>query len=290
MNKAKIIAEIGAVHLGSLERAKELASLSRICGADYVKTQKRNPEESTPNHMRDLPHPNKIFSYGDTYLEHRQNLELDIQEHIELKKYCDSIGIKYSSSVWDITSAREIINLNPDFIKVPSACNQHWKMLNIIKDEYDGQIHISSGMTTREETEKLVEWMKPIGERIVYYHCTSKYPCPFENLYLLEIEKMKPLTKYGITLGFSNHGKGIASDMAAYVLGAEWIERHFIDDRTIRHTDAAASLEPSGLKKLCRDLNAVYRAMDIKPKKMDEEEIEQRKKLKFSGDDYGNGS
>ena len=287
MRPVKIVAEIGCVHLGKLDRAKELASLVKLCGADYIKTQKRNPEESTPLHMRDKPHPNQLFSYGKTYLEHRKNLELTIEEHAKLKEYCESIGLAYSSSVWDITSAKEIISLNPDFIKVPSACNQHWEMMNILRDDYKGKIHISSGMTTPEESLKLIDWMSKIGDRIVYYHCTSKYPCDFDNLYLLEIKKMQSLTKYGIEVGFSNHGKGIAADIAAYMLGAEWIERHFVDDRLLHHTDAAASLEPNGLQKLCRDLKAVRRALRNKPESMDDEELSQRHKLKFSGENYG---
>lgn len=285
--KPKIIAEVGAVHLGEMNRAFELIRLAKICGADYVKFQKRNPDESTPEHMKKLPHPNKMFSYGETYLDHRKNLELDISQHLELKKYCDEIGIGYSSSVWDMTSAREIVSLNPDFIKIPSACNQHKEMLEFLRTEYSGDIHISTGMTTRDEMSEISSWIasKDLRERIVLYHCTSKYPCEFEDLHLLEIEKMNQrYSKSPIRLGFSNHGKGIAADVAGYILGAEWIERHFIDDRMIRHTDASASLEPQGLSKLIRDLNSVFIALKNRPEEMDEEELSQRNKLKFFKD------
>lgn len=285
-----VIAEIGCSHLGSLERAKELCKLAKICGADYIKTQKRNPEESTPPHMRDKPHPNTAFAYGKTYLEHRQNLELSIVQHAELKAYCEDIGIGYSTSVWDMTSAREIVALNPDFIKIPSACNLHTEMLEFLRDNYEGDIHISTGMTTQEEMNKVLRFVvsDKIKSRVVVYHCTSKYPCEFDDLHILEIQKMHTMWKDSkIRVGYSNHGKGIATDIAAYTLGAEWIERHFIDDRTIRHTDAAASLEPPGLQKLCRDLHAVYRALQRRPKTLDDEEMSQRNKLKFSGGEYG---
>lgn len=286
-NKPKIVAEIGACHLGNIDRAMELCKLAKICGADYVKSQKRNPDESTPEHMKSKPHPNKIFSYGETYLEHRKNLELSIDQHADIKTYCEDIGIGYSTSVWDVTSAREIIRLNPDFIKVPSACNMHKEMLDVLRNEYSGDIHLSTGMTTKEEIHELVDWAKPIGNRIVLYHCTSKYPCAFEDLHLLEIERLQPLTRHGIDIGFSNHGRGIAADIASFALGVSWVERHFIDDRTTRHTDAAASLEPPGLQKLCRDLKAVSEAMCARPQRMDDEELEQRNKLKFSGEGYG---
>jgi len=283
-SKPKVIAEIGCSHLGSIDRAKELIRLAKLCGADYVKFQKRNPEESTPEHMKNAPHPNKIFSYGDTYLEHRQNLELTIEQHSELKSYCEEIGIGYSCSVWDITSAIEIASLNPDFIKIPSACNLHDEMIEYLIYAYRGDIHLSTGMTTKEE---MMDIGSKIGRdelrnRVVLYHCTSKYPCEFPDLHLLEIENLyKRYSKSPIRLGFSNHGKGISADIAGYILGAEWIERHFIDDRMIRHTDAAASLEPQGLSKLVRDLDSVFSALTNRPDDMDEEELAQRNKMKY---------
>jgi len=282
-HKPKTIAEIGCCHLGDFERAKELIRLAKICGADYVKLQKRNPDESTPEHMKFEPHPNKMFAYGETYLEHRQNLELNIEQHTELMAYCSEIGIGYSSSVWDLTSAIEIASLNPDFIKVPSACNRHTEMLEYLVHGYGGDIHISTGMTTHDEMIDLYEWAirSKAKDRIVIYHCTSKYPCDFSDLHLLEITNLqRTFGNAGIRIGFSNHGKGIAADIAGYMLGASWIERHFIDDRLIRHTDAAASLEPQGMSRLVRDLNAVFVSLKYRPNKMDEEELSQRHKLK----------
>ena len=280
--RCQVIAEIGCLHLGCPVRAKMLCFLAKASGADFVKTQKRNPEESTPKHLHNAPHPNPMYSYGSTYLEHRKNLELPIEEHAEIQKYCNEIGIVYTTSVWDITSAREVIALNPPLIKVPSACNGNWKMLDILMNEYNGQIHVSTGMTMADELDQIVDRMKHLGSRLVVYHCTSTYPCPFENLYLKEILKIRDkVEKYGCEVGFSNHGRGIAADIAAYTLGSTWIERHMVDDRTVRHTDSAASLEPDGLKKLCRDLHAVQRAMNERPVKMDEMELEQRNKLRY---------
>ena len=123
MKDFTVIAEIGGTHAGDLNRAKNLAKLAKLSGADILKTQKRNPKESVKKEMWDKPHPNEIFSYGATYLEHRMNLELSIEQHKELKDYCESIDIEYSTSVWDITSTKEVIGLNPAMIKIPSASN-----------------------------------------------------------------------------------------------------------------------------------------------------------------------
>lgn len=280
---AKIVAEIGNTHLAQMDRAKLLVRLAAECGASYVKLQKRNPDESTPEHMKQQPHPNSRFAYGNTYLEHRKNLELNIDQHAEIQRYAKSVGIEYASSVWDITSAKEIIQLKPSFIKVPSPCNLNFAMLDILFDDYDGDIHISSGMSTKAEIDRIIDYLRANAHRVVLYHCTSIYPCEFDDLHLFEIKALRDKIPSIMRLGFSNHGKGIAVDIAGYVLGAEWIERHFIDDRTIPHTDAAASLEPGGLSKLIRDLKAVQKACTFKTGSMNDAELEQRNKLKYMG-------
>jgi sialic acid synthase len=273
-----LIAEIGCVHVGDMDRAKMLIKLAHDNGADIVKLQKRNPVESVPKEWHNRPHPNSKFAYGDTYLEHRLNLELSPEQHFELKEYCEKIGTIYSTSVWDITSARQIIQLNPVFIKVPSACNLNWDLLDVLYNEYKGEVHISLGMTTPEEKQIIRKNILGYYEdRTVIYHCTSAYPCPFENLYL---EEIKQLTNIYPEVGFSNHGYGIAADIAALAFGARYFERHFIDDRAFPHTDASPSLEAQGLAKLRRDLLNVYRALSLKPEALDTLEQEQRDKLK----------
>ncbi len=274
-----VIAEIGATHLGSLDRAKELVSLAKLCGANYAKFQKRDPELCVPLELRDKPHPNQKFAYGNTYLEHRKALELSIEQHKEIMEYCSLIGIKYASSVWDINSTKDIISLDTDFIKIPSACNHNKNLITYIFDNSQSDIHISLGMSSFEEKESLIKYLKSYkSQRFVIYHCTSLYPCPFDKLHLLEIERLQ---EYGLRVGFSNHGYGIAADIASMVLGAEYIERHFIDDRSINHTDAAASLEPEGLRKLCRDLKNVSSAMSYAPYVPDEIEMKERRKLRI---------
>lgn len=277
-----VVAEISNVHLGNLDRAKKLAKLAKECGAGYLKTQKRNPEECVPIEWLQRPHPNPYFAYGPTYLEHRKKIELTAEQHSELKKYCDEIGIQYASSVWDLTSAAEIIRLNPAFIKVPSACNCNFDLIQFIVDNSGLDIHISTGMIDKPEKSKLFDYIRGQKDtgRFVVYHCTSEYPCEFERLFLGELETMQnELSETNVRYGFSNHGKGIAVDILAYGLGAEWIERHFIDDRAIPHSDAGASLEPPGLTKLCRDLKAAHLSYQYKSDITDLER-EQRDKLR----------
>ena len=116
---------------------------------------------------------------------------------------------------------------------------------------------------------------------LVLYHCISSYPVDNDQLYLLEIKRLIDSYEKKIHgIGFSGHHKGLAPDIAALAFGAEFFERHFTLDRTWKGTDHAASLEPDGLRKLCRDLRIVYKSLRRKPKEILEIEEFQRKKLK----------
>ena len=282
----KVIAEIGCNHKGDMQIAKDLIVSAKDCGADIAKFQKRNNKELLPESQYNSPHPNPINSYGKTYGEHREFLEFSKDQHKELIAFCESIDIEYSTSVWDVTSAKEISDLNPKLIKVPSASNTHYDMLKVLRDEYDGEVHVSFGMTTLDEQEKLVSFFeekKQAKSRLVIYSCTSGYPVPFEDVCLLEILKIKERFIDRVKeIGFSGHHLGISIDIASYVLGATWIERHFTMDRTWKGTDHAASLEPAGLSKLTRDLKATFKALTYKESEILAIEQVQRDKLKYS--------
>ena len=281
----KVIAEIGCNHKGEMSIAKELLTIAAQSGVEVAKFQKRNNKELLTQEQYNTPHPNPINSYGATYGAHREFLEFNVNQHKELKKFAESLGIMYSTSVWDTTSAKEIVSLNPVLIKVPSACNNHFEMLKVLRDEYSGEVHISFGMTTKDEEEEIVSFFEENnqGNRLVVYSCTSGYPVPFEDMCMLEIVRIKEKFENRVkAIGFSGHHLGIAVDIAAYTLGAEWVERHFTLDRTWKGTDHAASLEPTGLKKLARDLKATHKALSYKQSDILAIEQVQRDKLKFS--------
>ena len=282
--KPKVVAEIGCNHTGKIEVAKELIDLAKDAGAGYVKFQKRNNKELLTEEQYNAKHPVQENSYGNTYGTHREFLEFNIEQNKELKEYCDSIDIVYSTSVWDVTSAKEMITLEPQFLKVPSACNNNFKLLEVLRDDFKGQVQLSIGMTSKSEVEEIVKFFEETGQaksRLLIYSCTSAYPVPAKDVALLEINQL--YSNYGHRIneiGFSGHHLGIALDIAAFTLGAVWIERHFTKDRTWKGTDHAASLEPSGLKKLVRDINAAYEALKFKTSEILPIEQEQRNKLK----------
>ncbi|MDD4257290.1 MAG: N-acetylneuraminate synthase family protein [Bacteroidales bacterium] len=284
MNNPEIIAEIGCNHKGDMQIARELiVTAAMYCKANIVKFQKRcNRELLTPEEYN-APHPNPYNAYGATYGAHREFLEFDLDQHRQLKKWCEEAGVEYSTSVWDITSAREIACIGPRIIKVPSACNLNKELLSFLCEYFPGQIHVSMGMTTRDEEEQIVSFFeqKKRNRDLVIYACTSGYPVSFDEVCLLELTRLRQTFGERVgAIGFSGHHLGIAVDSAAVALGAEFIERHFTLDRTWKGTDHAASLEPDGLRKLVRDSKAVWRAMKSKNNGILSVEMEQRNKLK----------
>ncbi len=284
MNNPKIIAEIGCNHKGEMAIARDMIGIAAsFARCDYVKFQKRHNRELLSPAEYNAPHPNPQNSYGDSYGAHREFLEFDLEQHRQLQQWCREFNIGYASSVWDLTSAREIASLTPDFIKIPSACNLNFPMLEFLAEEYAGDVHISLGMTTPAEQAEIVDLMEQhqAAGRVVLYACTSGYPVPFDQVCLLELRDLaKKFAGRVKTIGFSGHHLGIAVDMAAMTLGAAWLERHFTLDRTWKGTDHAASLEPDGLRRLVRDAHAVGRALTCRQAPILEVEIPQREKLK----------
>lgn len=290
MIKPIIIAEIGCNHKGNMDIAHKMIKLlgtfkllNENSYIDIVKFQKRTNKELLSEEEYNAPHPNPRNSYGKTYGEHREFLEFDLEQNRQLKEWCEEEGLIYSTSTWDLTAAKEIVSLNPKLIKVPSASNLNFPMLEYLRDNYSGEVHLSFGMTTHEEERKIIEFFKEKNraKELVIYACTSGYPVPFEDICLGEITRIKEAYGNDVKgIGFSGHHLGIAVDVAALALGATYFERHFTLDRTWKGTDHSASLEPQGLQKLARDLRVSAMALSNKEKEILDIEDVQRKKLK----------
>ena len=289
----KLVAEIGCNHKGDFKIAKEMIAIAASCGADVVKFQKRNNKELLGTNAFNKPHPVSENSYGKTYGLHRDFLEFNIEQHKELKKTCKSFNVIYSVSVWDIISAREVVSIKPEFIKIPSATNLNFDIHNYLVKNFNGKVHISMGMTSENEINSIIKFYNyhKKSKNLVIYACTSCYPVQPKDLCLLEIEKLIKL--YGDNIGafgFSGHHNGIAPDIAALTIGLmyskkmkakfDFIERHFTLDRTWKGTDHAASLEPDGLKKLSRDIKNIIKTLTNKNDDILDVEKETRNKLK----------
>lgn len=286
MRECTVIAEVGCNHMGDMDIARRfIDSAHDFCEVFHIKFQKRNPKELLSDDQYAAPHPVPHNSFGSSYGEHREFLELSMDQHKELKTYCEARDMVYATSVWDVTSLQEVIDLDPQYIKIPSATNTHYELMELACKDFKGDIHVSLGMTTRAEEKKLIELFKDhnrLGD-VVLYACTSGYPIAPGEACLMEVPRL--IEAYGESLkavGYSGHHNGIAIDVAAFTLGATYIERHFTLDRTWKGTDHAASLEPDGLRRLVRNLQYTAAALQPKATEILPIEEEQRKKLKWA--------
>jgi sialic acid synthase len=276
--KMKIVAEIGCNHKGNIEIAKSMIDiLAYKCGAHVAKFQKRNNKELLGEKYND-PHPCSEESYGETYGEHRERLEFSIEQHKELKAYCESKDIIYSCSVWDLTSTKEIVSINPVMIKIPSAQNNNYKILEYLKENYNGEIHISFGMTTKKEIEEIYNFMKDY-DKLYFYSCTSNYPVSDNDICMKEIESLKKYSVKGY--GVSGHYQGTIFDCMAVVYGVDYIERHFTLNKNWKGTDHIASLNPDEMEELVRNIKLCVKANKTKNKDILDCESAQRNKLKW---------
>lgn len=279
-----IIAEVGCNHKGDLVTAKQMiATAAAFCKVDVVKFQKRTPREFLTPAEYAASHPFPAHAYGKTYGEHREFLEFTRDQHAELKECAKEHGIAYASSVWDRTSAGEIISLDPAYIKVPSACNLDFALLEVLAGGFRGEIHVSLGMTTVKEEEKIASFFERRGrlQDVVLYSCVSGYPVAHEDLSLLDIRRL--IEKYGSRIkgvGFSGHHLGIVPDVAAVALGARYVERHLTLNRAWKGTDHAASLVPDEMRCLVCDIRDTAKALTHKKKEILDIEVSQRSRLK----------
>tara|TARA_Y100000816_G_C26107798_1_gene589383 strand:+ start:641 stop:1507 length:867 start_codon:yes stop_codon:yes gene_type:complete len=282
--KINLVAEIGCNHKGDFDIAKEMIEkLVFFCNVNFIKFQKRDNKKLLTKKEYNAPHPNPENSYGKTYGDHREYLEFSFDQHQKLFNYCKKLKAEYSSSAWDINSAKLLAKLKIKHIKIPSACNLDFEMINYLCKNFKGKIHISLGMTKKSEEKKIFNLIKKNGRTkdLIFYACTSGYPVPLEDINLLEIERLtRDYKKYGCEIGFSGHYSGISVDNLSILLGATWIERHFTLNRTWKGTDHAASLEPDGMRRLKINLQDTLKALSFKNKEILEIEKFQRKKLK----------
>jgi len=268
-----IIAEIGINHNGLLQYAKRLVDVAFMAGCDAVKFQKRTPEKAVPpeyhNVMRETP-------WGIvSYLEYRRMVEFGYDDYAEIDRYCREKGILWFASCWDEDSVDFIGQFSPPCYKIASASLTDTTLLRKVRSTGKPVI-LSTGMSTLEEIEAAVELLGM--ENLLIAHSTSTYPCPPEELNLRMIETLQG--KFDCPIGYSGHEVGLQSTYAAVTLGASFVERHITLDRAMWGSDQAASVEPSGMIRLVRDIRVIERALGDGQKRVYDSELKAREKLR----------
>jgi sialic acid synthase len=246
-----VIAEIGHNHQGSVEKARELFRTAKECGADAVKLQKRENRTLYTRALYEAPYDNEN-SFGATYGEHREALELPREAWVELRDYARELGVTLIATPFDVTSADFLAELDLPAFKIASADLVNTPLLRHVA-AYGKPLLISTGGGTLEDVERAVEAVLPLNDRLCILQCTAVYPAEPEDLNLRVIETLRERFP-DYVIGLSDHFNGISMALVAYMLGARVIEKHFTLNHAWKGTDHAFSLMPEGLRKLVRDL------------------------------------
>jgi len=269
------IGEIGINHNADMQIVKKLIDGAFSCGWDSVKFQKRNPEKSTPKEQRDVM---RITPWGEMkYIDYKHKIELEKEEYDFIDDYCNQKPISWSASPWDYDSVDFLSNYDIPYIKIPSALNTNFEMVEYICKS-GVPIIASTGMSSLEETDNLVNILNKYSSNFAILHTNSSYPCSHSDLNLSLIPFMKE--RYKCTVGYSGHEEDVEPSVIAYALGAEIIERHITIDRTLWGTDQKNSLEMNGMFTLKKRCETVSKVIGSPIKKIQESEIPFMKKLK----------
>src|SRR6195952_2276341 len=280
-----IIAEIGINHNGSLDIAKKLIDEAVAAKVDAVKFQKRTPEICVPKDqweiMRDTP-------WGRmSYINYKRKTEFGKKEYTAIDTYCKRMGIDWFVSVWDTEAVDFMEQFDTPIYKLASASLTDFPLIEKIL--FTGRpLMLSTGMSTDKEIQAAVDFVNKFNPDYPVFiaHSTSAYPCKPEELNLKMIATLG--NKYpNAPIGYSGHETGLATTLAATVMGATFVERHFTLDRAMWGSDHAASVEPQGFVRLVRDIRDIETALGDGVKKVYDSELAPMKRLRVNiSDEY----
>lgn len=270
-----IVAEIGINHNGDMKIAKQLIDVAVKAGCDAVKFQKRNVEKVYSKEVLDSP---RESPWGKTTRDQKLGLEFSEKQNAIIDEYCKKKKIDWYLSCWDVGSQIQMRKFKTKYNKVASAMLVHEKLLHAIAEE-GKHTFISTGMSTMREIENAVKIFRKHDCPFELMHSHSAYPMPIEeaNLNLIPVLKKK----FRCNVGYSGHEtSSYLLPVIAAVLGATSIERHITLNRAMYGSDQAASLEPSGLVRMVRDIRLIDKVLGDGKKKIWDSELPAKQKLR----------
>jgi len=260
-----IIGEIGINHNGDINLAKKLIDVAEAAGCNAVKFQKRTPELCVPKAQRSVMRETP-WGYI-SYMEYREKVEFGREQYEVIDSFCREHGILWFASAWDEPSVDFMEKFHVPWFKLASATLTDDNLLKHTRST-GKPILLSTGMSSLEEIDHAVE---VLGTKdLILLHAVSTYPAYYEELNLKAIPALRE--RYKVPVGYSGHETGIASSVAAVALGACCVERHITTDRALWGSDHAASLESSGLTRMCRDIRLIETSFGDGQKKVIERE------------------
>ena len=266
-----IIAEVGVNHNGNIEIAKKMVKEAKECGVDIVKFQTGKVELLVSKNAEKANYQKLTTGDEETQYEMIKKLLLSFEDFEILNKYCRENNIVFLSTPFDLDSIDFLDQLDMPFWKIPSGEITNLPYLIKIAKTHK-PIVMSTGMCTMKDIEDAMEILQDnnCGD-ITLLHCTTEYPTPYEDVNLKAIETLKK--KFNVSVGYSDHTKGIEIPIAAVAMGATVIEKHFTLDRNMEGPDHKASLEPNELKAMVSAIRNVELATGTGEKKPAESEI-----------------
>jgi N,N'-diacetyllegionaminate synthase len=263
MTKTLIIAEAGVNHNGDIELAKKLIAAAADAGADYVKFQTFKAEKlaSLAAKKAEYQNSNMKEDQSDSQLDMLKKLELSLEDHCELIKYCKQKNIRFLSTAFDLDSIDLLKELGITIGKIPSGEITNYPYLVKMAHTFESII-MSTGMSTISDIREAFEVLTLNGKSkndITILHCNTEYPTPMQDVNLLAMNAIK--NEFKIEVGYSDHTLGIEVPIAAVALGARIIEKHFTLDKTMQGPDHKASLEPSELKDMVQAIRNIEKAL-----------------------------
>ncbi len=272
MGHVMIIAEAGVNHNGDLSLAKKMVEEAKLAGADYVKFQTFKPENLVSKFAGKAEYQKKTTGEEETQLQMLKKLSLTNENFLELKNYCDEIGIGFISTPFDLDSIAFLEKFDMDFWKIPSGEVTNLPYLEAI-GKTGRKVIMSTGMCRLEEILAAVEVLETCGTKeIVLLHCNTQYPTPFEDVNLTAMNRIAKAAHRKV--GYSDHTTGIEVSVAAAAMGAIVIEKHFTLDKNLPGPDHKASLETGELKRLVCAVRNIEKALGNGEKELSPSEKE----------------
>ena len=261
MPKTLIIAEAGVNHNGSLKLACKLIDVAKAAGADIVKFQTFKATKLVSESADKAIYQKNTTDPAETQFEMIRKLELSRENHIELIRHCEKVGIEFLSAPFDLDSIDLLHELGVKYFKIPSGEITNYPYLKAMAF-YNKPIIMSTGMADMDEVLAALDVLVSHGtekDKISVLHCNTEYPTPFKDVNLLAIRTMREML--GLPIGYSDHTMGIQVPIAAVALGATIIEKHFTLDRTFPGPDHKASLEPAELELMISSIRNIEQAL-----------------------------
>tara|TARA_B100000686_G_scaffold234524_1_gene242267 strand:- start:3568 stop:4578 length:1011 start_codon:yes stop_codon:yes gene_type:complete len=256
-----IIAEAGVNHNGDLDLARKLIKVAADAGADFVKFQTFTADKLCVFNAKKADYQNKTTDTKESQYDMIRKLELSKDNHFSLINYCNSLGIKFLSTAFDIDSIDLLAKVGVDRFKIPSG-----EITNLPYLRHVGQqkkpIILSTGMSTLDEIQNALNILVQSGtpkNKISILHCNTEYPTPMKDVNLRAMTTIKETCK--VEVGYSDHTLGIEVAIAAIARGAAIIEKHITLNRNLPGPDHLASLEPKEFKAMVKAIRNIEKAL-----------------------------